>query len=216
MSAAGIDNALPIANVARMVTLDPRIDAYIAEAADYARPILAELRQRVHAACPDVVETIKWRNPSFDYRGLLCGMAAFKRHCAFGFWKHDLVVGKSAAAEAAWGSLGKLTSIADLPPKAAMAKLIKRAMQLNVDGVKAPRAKTAPKAAVKMHPEFQQALGKHARARANFAAFSPSCKREYLSWIAEAKQDATRARRIADAVAWIAEGKHRNWKYMNC
>jgi uncharacterized protein YdeI (YjbR/CyaY-like superfamily) len=199
-----------------MVTRDQRIDAYIEKAADFARPILIELRARVHAACPDVVETVKWRNPSFDYKGLLCGMAAFKQHCTFGFWKHALVVGKSDKDDEAWGSFGRLTSIRDLPSKTAMTRLIKKAMQLNVDGTRLPRAKAAPKPKVPMHPALKKALAANKKVREQFAAMSPSCQREYLTWIAEAKGEATRERRLRDAIAWIAAGKPRNWKYMNC
>lgn len=199
-----------------MVSIDKRIDTYIANAADFARPILTELRAAVHAACPDVVETLKWGKPSFDYKGLLCGMAAFKQHCTFGFWKHELVVGKTATSAEAWGSFGRLQTRAQLPSRAAMTRLIEKAMRLNDAGIKAPRQKTTPKAPVPMHPMLKKALAANAAARAQFARFSPSCQREYLTWIAEAKKDDTRARRVADAVAWIAAGKQRNWKYQDC
>ena len=198
-----------------MVTRDPRIDAYIEQAADFARPVLTELRAVIHGACPEVVETMKWRNPSFEYRGLLCGMAAFKQHCTFGFWKHELVVG-AARDDGAWGTFGRITSTKDLPSRAAMTRFVKKAMQLNDAGVKVVRAKRAAKPAVPMHPALKQALAGNAKARANFAAMSPGRQREYLEWIAEAKAEATRERRIKDAVAWIAAGKPRNWKYMNC
>jgi hypothetical protein len=194
-----------------MVTRDRRIDAYIDNAADFARPILIRLRSVVHSACPEVVETLKWRMPSFEYKGLLCGMAAFQQHCTFGFWKHELVVGKGERA--AMGSFGRITSLEDLPSKSELTRMVKKAMQLNDDGVKVVREKRAPKA-IAMHPALKKALAGNAKARTNFAAFSPSQKREYLEWIAEAKGDDTRQRRLADAVAWIAQGKPRNWKYV--
>jgi hypothetical protein len=34
--------------------------------------------------------------------------------------------------------------------------------------------------------------------------------------IAEAKQDATRTKRIGTAVDWLTEGKKRHWKYETC
>ena len=74
-----------------MASKDPRIDAYIAKSADFAQPILKHLRKVVHAGCPEVEETMKWSMPHFDYKGVMCGMAAFKEHCAFGFWKESLV-----------------------------------------------------------------------------------------------------------------------------
>ncbi|MCA8976351.1 MAG: YdeI/OmpD-associated family protein [Planctomycetes bacterium] len=199
-----------------MVTRDPRIDAYIENAPDFARPVLETLRAWVHAACPDVVETMKWRNPSFDYGGLLCGFAAFKRHCTFGFWKHTLVCGDTDQGKEAWGSFGRITSPRDLPSKTAMIKLIKKAMQLNVDGVKVQKPKRAPRPRPQMPAALAQALAADATARAQWTAFSPSRQREYMEWIGEAKTDATRARRLDQAMQWIAAGKPRNWKYMKC
>ena len=138
-----------------MGTRDPRIDAYIEKAAPFARPVLTHLRAVVNAACPDVVETMKWGHPSFEYEGILCGMASFKAHCAFGFWKHDLVVDGDTKAKEAMGSFGRLTSVDDLPSKAVLARYVKKAMKLNEDGVKVVRKKTVPKTPPKMHPEFR-------------------------------------------------------------
>lgn len=195
-----------------MVTTDPRVDAYLQRAAPFAQPILAELRARVHQACPEVEETIKWGMPAFTYHGLLAGMAAFSKHCTFGFWKHDLVLGADPAANEAMGSFGRLTSLRDLPNQRQFARFVKAAMRLNEQGVKAPRQKTA-KPPVALHPEFALALRDHPEARRTLDGFAPSHRREYLAWIADAKQPATRARRIAQALTWLAEGKHRNWKY---
>ena len=199
-----------------MPTLDKRVDAYIKSAPEFARPILTELRARVHAACPDVVETIKWRMPSYEYKGLLCGMAAFQKHAVFGFWKHELVLADDTKANAAMGSFGKLVEIRQLPKKPEFARLVKKAMKLNDDGVKAVRNKTAKKKPVTMHPAFQKALASNKKALAQFAEFSPSKQREYMEWISDAKAAATRERRLADAIQWIAQGKPRNWKYMDC
>jgi hypothetical protein len=198
-----------------MATTDPRIDAYIAKAPEYARPILIELRARVHAACPAVVETMKWSTPSFESDGLLGGLAAFKSYCTFGFWKDQLLRADPALA-ATVERAGRMASSADVPPKAAFAKALKRAAELNAAGVKVPRGKPAPKTAIAMHPAFARALAASRKAKACFEQFPPSAKREYLEWIAGAKRDETRAQRIAQAVAWIAEGKHRNWKYERC
>jgi uncharacterized protein YdeI (YjbR/CyaY-like superfamily) len=195
---------------------DPRIDAYIEKAAPFARPILTRLRDVVHQACPEVTETLKWRMPSFEYEGILCGMAAFKQHCTFGFWKNDLVVGGDPESARELEACGSLRDVADLPAKTRLTRYVKKAMKLNADGVKAARPKTAPKALPKMHPELAAALARSARAKSTYAAFPPSAKREYLEWIASAKGDATRSRRIEQAVAWLAEGKRRNWKYERC
>ena len=196
-----------------MVSRDRRIDAYIAKAPEFARPILARLREGVHAGCPDVVETIKWRNPAFEHQGLLCGMAAFKKYCMFGFWKHELLASEDPRARETLDSLGRIASVDEMPSPTQLARFVKKAVKLNEEGVRAPRRAAAAKKAVRMHPELKAALAENARARAAFEGFPPGARREYLEWIADAKQDATRARRIAQALEWVAQGKRRNWKY---
>ena len=198
-----------------MGTRDPRIDAYIAKSPPFAQPILTYLRAVVHEACPSVQETVKWSAPHFDYPGMMCGMAAFKEHCAFGFWKASLVLGdKSGKAKEAMGHFGRITSVDDLPPKKTLIRYIEKAMRLNEEGVQLKRPPKHPKNAIVAPAYFLAALKKNKKALASYEAFSPSHKREYLEWITEAKSEATRERRLADAVAWIAEGKPRNWKYM--
>ena len=198
-----------------MSSQDPRVDAYIAESADFARPILAEIRTRVHAACPQVEETIKWGMPSFVHAGgILCQMAAFKRHVSFGYWKHALVMGE--AGRDGMGSYGKMASAADLPPKAAMRADLGKAMRLNEEGVKPERRKAAPKPPPETPSDLATALLKNKAAKATFDAFPPGCKREYIEWIVEAKREETRAKRLGQAVEWMAEGKRRNWKYERC
>lgn len=194
---------------------DPRVDAYIARQQEFARPVLNYVRDVVHEGCPDVKETIKWGVPSFEHHGILCGIAAFKAHLQFGFWKHDLVVGSRAMTGMGFG---KFSRIAELPPRSKLVAYVKKAARLNEQGVKAPwmgaRAKKRPKKPIPTPTDFRAALARSGKAKAAFDAFPPSHKREYLEWITEARQDATRQRRIAQAIEWIAEGKQRNWKYM--
>ena len=198
-----------------MPSHDPRVDAYIAKSADFARPILKEIRARVHAACPQVEETIKWGMPSFVHAGaILCGMAAFKQHASFGYWKHALVMGD--AERDGMGSYGRLASVRDLPPKARMQADLRKAMKLNEDGVKPERRKSAPRAAPEVPDELASALEKNKAAKATFDAFAPGCRREYIEWIVEAKREETRAKRLAQALEWMAQGKRRNWKYERC
>ena len=196
-----------------MGTRDPRVDAYIAKSADFAKPILTYIRETVHAACPDVVETTKWSMPFFDYHGPLANMSAFKEHAAFGFWKGALVVGRgSGDDERAMGRFGRITSVKDLPPKNELVALIRKAAKLNEEGVKIEKKKV-PRPELPVPAELAAALAKNKKARANFEAFPPSHKREYNEWIGEAKREETRAARVAQAIEWIAEGKSRNWKY---
>lgn len=194
---------------------DPRVDAYIAKAAPFARPILEHLRALVHATCPDVDETIKWGMPFFVVGGAsLCHMAAFKQHAAFGFWRHVEVMGGERPAEG-MGSFGKLATLDDLPPKRTLATLLKRAAALNASGTKPPRAaaKKTPAPLPEMPADFAAALGGVPAARRTWDGFSSSHHREYLDWILGAKRAETRAKRIAQAVEWLAEGKSQNWKY---
>ncbi len=200
-----------------MASRDPRIDAYIAESAEFARPILQRLREIVHEACPQAEEAIKWGMPSFVYRGgILCGMAAFKQHASFGFWKHAQVMGEANPRDG-MGSYGKMARLPDLPPKRQLVADIKKAMRLQKDGIKTagPRKTVAPKPAPKTPADLAAALKKNAKAHAVFAAFAPGHKREYIEWLIEAKREDTRARRLSQAIEWIAEGKQRHWKYQN-
>ncbi|WP_271678489.1 YdeI/OmpD-associated family protein [Thermomonas mangrovi] len=195
---------------------DPRIDAYIERAAPFAQPILQHVRVLVHEACPAVEETIKWGMPTFVHAGaILCGMAAFRQHASFGFWKHALVVGEGEPRDG-MGSYGKLVSLDDLPPKRTLLAHLRKAVALNEAGVKSPARKSAPKPPPETTPELAAALAQSPAAKAAFDAFPPGCRREYIEWITGAKRPETRARRVSEAVAWMAEGKRRNWKYENC
>jgi uncharacterized protein YdeI (YjbR/CyaY-like superfamily) len=191
---------------------DPRIDAYISKSADFAKPILTHLRKTLHAACPEVEETMKWSSPSFMYKGILCGMAAFKAHCVFGFW-HDDQLFKNGGDRNAMERFGRITSLADLPSDKQLTAYIKKAVKLKDEGAVRQRRPAEPRKPLKVPPYLTAALRRNARARAAFEAFSPSHRREYIEWLTEAKTDATREKRLAQAIEWIAEGKSRNWKY---
>jgi len=196
------------------VTRDPRVDAYIAKAAPFSRPILKHLRALVHATCPDAVETIKWGMPAFHLDGPLCGMAAFKGHCTFAFWKYSLIPGLATLTEEeAMGQFGRITSLKDLPARRTLVGYLKHAAKLNADGVKVARVRKPAQPAPKAPADLVAALAKNKKARATFEAFPPGQRREYVEWLAEAKREETRAARLATAVAWMAEGKRRNWKY---
>jgi len=198
-----------------MGTRDPRVDAYIAKSAEFAQPILRSIRDTVHSVSPDIEEDIKWGMPAFMYHGILCGMAAFKQHCTFGFWKSKLVgAGDGTADGDAMGQFGRITSVKDLPPKKVLVGYVKKAMELNKNGVKPPREAKPKRKALPMPDDFRRALGRNKRAKVAFDAFSPSHQREYIEWIIEAKTDETRGRRMETALEWIEEGKPRNWKYM--
>lgn len=194
---------------------DPRIDAYIGKSAEFARPILTHLRALVHEACPQAEETLKWGMPTFMHHGILCGVGAFKQHCTFGFWKHKLVVG-AGRYDDAMGQFGRITKMSDLPPKKELVAFIRKAAQLNEAGIRVERPKAKPRPAPRAPDDFAAALKKNRRAQAIYDAFTPGMQREYVDWITEAKREETRAKRIAQAVEWIHEGKQRNWKYMNC
>jgi uncharacterized protein YdeI (YjbR/CyaY-like superfamily) len=200
-----------------MANHDPRIDAYIAKSAEFARPILEHLRALVHEACTEVEESLKWSMPFFSYKDApMCMMAAFKQHCSFGFWLSKEVTGGSD--EDGMGQFGKLASLKDLPPDRQLSAHLKKAMALNEAGVKKARPKAAAKPAPTLPDDLAALLAqkKHAAARKAWESFPPGAQREYVDWIAEAKTDATRQKRLATTLEWLAEGKRRNWKYEKC
>jgi len=195
---------------------DSRIDAYIANAAGFARPILNHLRRIVHAACPEVEETMKWSSPHFLHHGMLCNMSAFKQHCSFGFWKGALVLGESAR-DGGMGQFGRITARSDLPADDVLTGYVRKAMQLNEAGVRPPaRSRPKKKTELVIPDELRAALKKNKKAQATFEDFSYSHKKEYVEWIAEAKREETRTKRLATALVWLSEGKSRHWKYINC
>jgi uncharacterized protein YdeI (YjbR/CyaY-like superfamily) len=199
-----------------MPSREPKIDAYIAKAAPFAQPILKHLREVIHEACPEVEEAVKWSMPFFDHHGPLCALPAFKAHCSLRFWKGDLLFKEEGALR----GFERLTKLDDLPPKKELVALLKAAARLNEDGVKAEwqekraaKAKASKAKPVATPKDLVAALKKSAKAQAAWEGFSPSHRREYVEWITEAKRDETRAKRLEQTVAQLAEGKSRHWKY---
>ena len=195
---------------------DPRIDDYIAKAAPFAQPILKHLRKLVHTGCPQVEETMKWSMPHFDYKGIMCGMAAHKQHCSLGFWQgSELALGGAGTNADGMGHFGRITSLADLPDDETMIGYVRKAVELKDAGVKKPaqpRAKKEP-AALEVPDYFTAALRNNKAAQQTFEKFSHSHRKEYVEWVTGAKRDETRENRLATAIEWLAEGKSRNWKY---
>jgi uncharacterized protein YdeI (YjbR/CyaY-like superfamily) len=195
------------------VSRDARVDAYVARAQPFARPILEHVRTRVHAVLPDIEETVKWSMPAYTLGGkIVLITAAFKAHMALNFWRGQELRGSNSNADA-MGQFGKIASLADLPPDAELDRLIREAAELAGSAPAPRKAKHAPKPPPEMHPEFAAALARAPNAKAALDGFPPSARRDYFEWIGEAKQDATRTKRIATAVEWLAEGKRRHWKY---
>lgn len=197
------------------------IDKYIRDAAPFARPVLVHLRALVHEACPEVQETLKWRFPHFLYKGILCSMAAFKQHCAFGFWKGKLLFADNPKMQelsrGAMGYFGRITSLEDLPDDHTILKYVREAMRLNEDGVKSPvRPLVGQRKPLVIPTAFSRALMKNKQAKSNFENFSYSQRKEYVQWISEAKREETREKRIATSIDWLAEGKSQNWRYERC
>jgi len=198
------------------VSRDPRIDAYVAKAQPFAQPILEHVRTRVHAVLPDVEETVKWSMPAYTLGGkIVLITAAFKAHLALNFWRGQELRGDGANTDA-MGQFGKIKSLADLPPDKELDRLIREAADLAKSAPAPRKTKHAPKPAPELHPEFAAALAKAPEAKAVLDSFPPSAQRDYVEWIADAKQDATRQKRIATAIEWLGEGKRRHWKYQNC
>lgn len=198
-----------------MSTKDKRVDAYIARSASFAKPILNRLRKLVHEACPEAEETIKWGFPHFDYKGIMCAMAAFREHCVFGFWKAKLMNDYdrqfASVGETAMGHFGRIKSLKDLPSDAIIKRYVREACRLNDAGMKVKRPRPGTPLVVPAY--FRKELSKNAAAKMHFDEFSPSKKKDYVQWITEARTDETRSKRMTTAIQWISEGKGRNWKY---
>lgn len=205
---------------------NPKVDAYIEKAQPFAQPILNHLRDLAHKGCLDVAETIKWGMPFFEHRGeILCCMAAFKKHCRFGFWGKEIRVVLREAKVAGMDKSGwfdRVTRVEDLPTDKQLIEFVRQAALLIESGNQTSpmsgrnKKAKAKNSSVTMTREFSAALKKSKKAATVFSAFSPSCKREYIEWIADAKRPETRDKRIATAIEWISQGKQRNWKYQNC
>ena len=196
---------------------DSRIDEYITKSAAFAQPILKHLREVVHKACPQVEETIKWGMPHFNYKGIMCSMAAFKQHVAFGFFKASLLEDAEGiltlAEKHSMGHLGKITSVKDIPKDNVLKSYIKQAMKLNDDGVKLAKPKAAKIKELDTLQDLQKALSKNKTASKIFEEFSLGKRKEYIEWLEDAKTETTREKRLLQAIEWISEGKSRHWKY---
>ena len=193
------------------------VDAYIAKAPEYARPILEKIREAFHAGCPEIEEKLKWGVPSFEYKGMLGGMAAFKAHVTFGFWKSRLMedLDRLFARGPKASAMGvKIESLADLPAKKILVTYVKEARRLNDEGLKEPK-RSAPRKPVRVvvPADLERALARNPKARAAFEGFPPSHRREYVEWITEAKREETRRKRLETTLEWLVAGKRRNWKY---
>lgn len=198
---------------------NPQVDAYIKNAAPFSQPIMKHLRELVHKVCPDVEENIKWGVPSFEYKGLWCGFASFKEHCTFGFWKAGIMKNakdfQSEEKRGSMGNLGRLTNIKDLPSDKLIISWLKESMLLNEKGIKVPKDVTKhPKKVITTPDWFIEAVKKNKKAWATFDNASASFKKEYVEWVTDAKTEETRNKRLQQSIEWMAEGKHRNWKYM--
>lgn len=197
---------------------NPKVDSYLEKAEAFARPILRHLRALIHATCPKVVEEMKWGIPHFDYHGeMMCIIASYKKHCSFSFWKDSLMSDErlkgNSGLPAAKRYMGSLTSLADLPSDRQVSTWIREAMSLNERGIQLPRRKSEGPKAVAIPTAFSNELAANPRINAIFQGKSASFQKEYNVWIGQAKTDATRGKRIEEALAWIAEGKGRFWKY---
>jgi len=193
---------------------NPKVDAYIEKAAPFARPILKKIRSLMHKACPAMEEELKWGAPAFMYEGFVAGMVAFKAYVRFGFWRVKELEdpdGLFVTDSTSFMNSERLTDVKELPSDKILIKYIKAAVALNISGQKRPKPTQRKPLAVP--DDLKKALAKNAKAKKTFGNFSPSCQREYIEWITEAKREATREKRIATALGWMAEGKEKNWKY---
>lgn len=195
-------------------------DLYIEKSQGFAQPILRHLRDLVHKACPEVEEKMKWSFPNFEYKkSILCSMASFKQHCAFGFWLGAIMEDPdkilNSSGESAMGQLGRITKLSDLPSDEILIRYLHQAMDLIDKGVKMPKKDTSQKEYnLEIPTALKLALEQNDKAMATFENFSNSNKKEYIVWINEAKTEATKQKRLETTIEWLKEGKIKNWKYV--
>jgi uncharacterized protein YdeI (YjbR/CyaY-like superfamily) len=196
---------------------NPLVDEYIEKSQDFAKPILNYIREIVHECYPEIEEAIKWKFPTFMYKGkILCSMVSFKQYCSMGFWLHDEMQTiknlETDVEKTNMFSLGKITKLDDLPSAPQLKKIILEAMELTDMGVKLKKA--APlSTAIEIPEYFKNSLNQNKKALEVFEKASPSFRKEYINWIVDAKTETTRNKRMEQALEWIVEGKGRNWKY---
>ncbi len=201
-----------------MAKLNSKVTEYIAKSADFAKPILNHLREIIHSTCPDVEEDIKWGTPHYGYKGdHLVMMAGFKNHCSFSLYKAEMMKDKaiqdSLKAGKKFGFMDKVKSLDELPAKKILVAYIKEAMAINEQGIKKVITKSAKPKVVEMPDSFAKALKANVKANKVFTEKSDSFRKEYIVWIADAKTDETRQKRIEQSLEWIADGKGRFWQY---
>jgi len=202
-----------------MKNKNERVDAYIDKAADFAKPILKHIRKLAHKACPELVETIKWGHPHFEFKGVICGMASFKSHSALFFRRPDLVPGlkdiSKTGEEKAMGQFGHLESLKDLPPDSRLLSWMREAARINAAGTPEKiKKKIARKKLLKAPVYFIDALNSNKKASEKFQLFTDAQRNEYIEWVTDAKTETTRNNRLKSMIEWVRDGKPRNWKYM--
>lgn len=187
---------------------DPRVDAYIAKAQPFARPILERIREIVHRALPEIEEGIKWGIPAFMLKGKnVAGMAAFKQHASLMLTADDVAGG-------GMGSYGKIRSPDELPSEKDLTRRLHFGRDMLAQGKALSKLpERAPKPKIGVPHDFAAALRDTPRAKTTFDGLTDAQRRDYLEWIVAAKRDETRAKRMATALEWLAEGKRMNWKY---
>lgn len=199
------------------MVITEQINLYIAEQPEWQRKLLVRLRQLIHSTDAEVEETWKWNSPHFDHQGIMVGLQAFKEHVAVWFHKGSLIKDPKKLFEALpkgeeKGMRSYKLFEGDKLNEAAFIDLVKQAVALNAKGTKLTDAKPARKALV-IPEDLEHVLHKDPTAWANWEAFNYSCKKEYIEWVTDAKQEETRKRRIAQALEKIREGESKEEKH---
>ncbi|MEO9802317.1 MAG: YdeI/OmpD-associated family protein [Reichenbachiella sp.] len=194
-----------------------KIDAYLTTVSSEHRPVLELIRKTVNAVDDRIQEDWKWRAPCFSLEGLVCWFVAFKSHVGLNFFKGALIEDiHNAFVESEDEDKGNrmihFKSIDEVKVKV-IQDYVKQAVLLNEQGIKIdfPKRKTLET------PDYLiEALNKNKKAKDVFESFTDAQRKDYIEWLVEAKREETRNKRMTQAIEWIAEGKTRNWKYMNC
>lgn len=196
-----------------------KVSQYIEKQNELAKPILEYLRNFMHSCGLELQEEVKWGMPFFMYKGkVLCNIAGFKQHCAFGFWNAFLMeeafdLLQTGKEKTAMGNLGKITTIEDLPAPDLFKALVLKSAALIDEGKPVVQKRVTEKKELQMPDILKIELEKEAELLQYFNSLSYSHKKEYIEYITEAKRAETQIKRVEKTLELLANKNSLHGKY---
>lgn len=177
----------------------------------------AELRRLREILCTtDLEEEVKWGAPCYTIDGKnVVGMAAFKAY--FALWFHQgalLSDGKNVLINAQEGKTKalrqwRMTSVSEIRASD-IRRYVREAIKITREGRTIKPERSRP---LVLPPELATALEGNKSAAAAYRNLRPGLQREYADYIAEAKREDTKTRRIDKILPLIIDRVGLNDKY---